>query len=428
MAKAGRGKDEEPVIPATDAAETSQTPPDLATPLEEPKADDLVLPGQPDDQPAVPDLSRPLEEPNPDELVLPDEPEPKVTEEAAATGPATLAPDPVPEVQAAPAAPEKRRSVFVPLVLGGIVAAGLGFGAAHFVAEGWPPGAQGTARQNQQEEMLALLQGQAARLAALEEQLEAAAPDLSGVEAGQSALMDQLAALEQRFADFEARPQETADVSAIEADLTELRSLVEEAQFDPTALRAEAEEMAAAARAEAEAQAEAQAEEAAARASAAARQAAITEVTSALEAGQEFGPALDTLQGEGIAVPTALRDASGGVPTLDALQRSFPPAARAALADALPAVAGDDPLDRLGNFFRSQTGMRSLAPQAGNDPDAILSRAEANLSRGDLSATLEELRTLPPAGLARMQDWMRQAETRLEAQNAAAELSAANSN
>jgi hypothetical protein len=59
----------------------------------------------------------------------------------------------------------------------------------------------------------------------------------------------------------------------------------------------------------------------------------------------------------------------------------------------------------VGSFLRSQTGARSLTPREGDDPDAVLSRAEAILAEGRPADTLTELAALPPEGQAAMTEW-----------------------
>ena len=97
--------------------------------------------------------------------------------------------------------------------------------------------------------------------------------------------------------------------------------------------------------------------------------------------------------------------AETGVPSLATLQDSFAEAARAALEAALRADMGDSWTDRAMSFFRTQTGARSLTPREGSDPDAILSRAEAALAKGDLVTTLAELDSLPEVARTAMADW-----------------------
>jgi hypothetical protein len=106
------------------------------------------------------------------------------------------------------------------------------------------------------------------------------------------------------------------------------------------------------------------------------------------------------------------------------LQESFPASARLALESALRADMGESWTERLGSFLRSQTGARSLAPREGNDPDAVLSRAEAALVSGDLTQALLELSNLPQVGQAAMAEWQATAQIRIDAERAVAEIAA----
>jgi hypothetical protein len=132
---------------------------------------------------------------------------------------------------------------------------------------------------------------------------------------------------------------------------------------------------------------------------------------AALDTGQAYTAAVAMLQGSD--VPAALSDhAATGLPTLANLQGSFPAAARAALDAALRANPGETWTDRVGTFLRSQTGARSVTPREGNDPDAVLSRAEAALATGDLDTALQEISALPDEAKAAMTDWTNLAEQR----------------
>ncbi|MCB2133097.1 MAG: hypothetical protein KDE02_09510, partial [Rhodobacteraceae bacterium] len=58
---------------------------------------------------------------------------------------------------------------------------------------------------------------------------------------------------------------------------------------------------------------------------------------------------------------------------------------------------------------------RSLTPRAGDDPDAILSRADAALKAGDLAAAIDEIAALPEGGKAVMAEWVGLAQRRMAA-------------
>ena len=81
-------------------------------------------------------------------------------------------------------------------------------------------------------------------------------------------------------------------------------------------------------------------------------------------------------------------------------------------------------MNRVTAFLQSQVGGRSLEPREGDDPDAILSRAEADVQAGDISAALRELDNLPSAAQAVMAPWVEDANARLSATDAMAEFAA----
>ena len=212
---------------------------------------------------------------------------------------------------------------------------------------------------------------------------------------------------------------------SLEAQIAENRALAE--KFARLAAEAEARI------AEAErrvAEAEAKAVDVKALTEAASRDArravALAELRAALESGAPFGAAIATLRETGVEVPEALlRNAASGVPTLAALRQRFPAAARAALEAAIRATTDESLASRVAAFLKSQIGIRSLAPRSGNDPDAILSRAEAALRSGDLAAALAELENLPPEAREAMAPWLDDARRRLEVQRAFAGLQTA---
>lgn len=324
-----------------------------------------------------------------------------------------------PAAEPLPVAPPARRSSPLLLILGGLIAAGLGFALAQAVPDGWPLAA--TSRH---------LSELDARLTAQDRKLAELTPD--------TGLADRLAALESRIAEL---PDPSAEIAALRAELaglgnntpeldalrTELDQLRAELAAVPRAAAGELEALKAAAQTEREA-AEARAAALQAEAEATARSAvlrgAVLRVQAALEAGGAFDTALADLAGAGLAVPEALASHAEGVPTLAQLQAGFPDAARAALA----ATHTPDPdatlTDRLGAFLKAQTSIRSVTPRDGTDPDAILSRAEAALHGGGLTAVLAELDGLPPEAAAAMADWRAQADTRAAAAAAVAALAA----
>ncbi|MFN0116461.1 MAG: COG4223 family protein [Paracoccaceae bacterium] len=337
-------------------------------------------------------------------------------------------------------------------VLGGAAAAALGAGTVIWLdAQGWLPGvhsadeaaaiasakAQGEAIADLRRELDALTTGIAdlrgklpdpAAAADLDLRLSALAERFGPVASAQSEFPASLAALDERLTALEQAPSPgIAGAPAQSApQLDEMRRLAEEQK----AAAAEAEKRLAETAAEAEARlraAEAEAvrlkAEAEATAKTASARAALSHLQAALESGAPIEPPLADLAAAGVAIPQSLADQSGGVPSAEALKAGFPEAARAALALSLRETAGEGVLSRALAFIRAETGARSLSPRAGDDPDAILSRAEAALDSGDLAGAIAEISALPQAGRDRMAEWLGLAQRRIAALDALKALS-----
>ncbi len=298
------------------------------------------------------------------------------------------------------------------MIIGGALAAAIGAAATLvFLPEGWR-----TVDTSGLERRIAAVEGMAGGLSAAD-LAEALAPiegriaALEGVEL--PAAVD-LAPLTTRIAALEAAG---LDPQALNAALAPLEARVAQIEGDLTDAARDAVN---AALAEARAEIDAQAatvstredDVAAAQAQIAAR-AALAELVAAAESGDPQPGALAVLSASH-DVPAAMAPFGDGLITLAGLQDAFAPAARAAL-DAVEPPADAPMSDRFVNFLRSQTGARSLAPRDGDDPDAVLSRAEAVLRQGDISGTLQELDALTGAPAAAMANWRGQAELRLAA-------------
>lgn len=336
---------------------------------------------------------------------------------------------------AAPA-PVRRRGGFFPTVLGGAVAAGLGFAAAGLMPGGWLAGGA--------DDTAAVIAANSARIEEVAQTLEALpvpeAPDLSGLEGGLAEaratvgelrgeiealrlglegrvtdLGAELASFSDRLRRLEEQPERgdgsAARAAAAEAELSEFRgqlqSLIAEAErkiADADARAAEIEQAAEQAAAEAEVEAK------------------LAELRAAVESGAPFAELLSDLS----AMPEALAvDAAKGVPTLVSLQQEFPAAARAALAATQTVSTDASATERFTAFLRRQTNARSLTPQEGGSADAILSRAEAALDTGDLETALAELSALPEPSQRAMSDWLARAHARQAALAAVTEITTA---
>ena len=154
--------------------------------------------------------------------------------------------------------------------------------------------------------------------------------------------------------------------------------------------------------------------------------AAVALVRAAVASGQPFAAPLEELAGRGVTVPEGLTAAAAsGVPTLAQLRDSFPDAAHAAIRASIMASAGDGVLARSRAFLEAQVASRSLTPQAGMTPDAVLSRMEDRLRQDDLAGVLAESAALPSEAAAAMRDWLDAAKLRLGAEDGLAALGAA---
>lgn len=377
----------------------------------------------------------------------------------------------LPEPEPVPAPPPARSGGTMSAIVVAILAVVLGFILSYVVPRdalpGWLPplasseaGDEALAEQrasferllsDQKESFQVLLRDQAAVIEGLQADLaqmaerpvEAApAPDLSedfaALRAQLAAMQGDLSGLADRPVTVEGDEAATAAIAALQAEIAMLTdrlasietpdtSRIEELEAALAETNASAEAALAAKAEEAEGLAQALADAEAANADVTAKAAAATAMAalrSAVETGAPYGEALAAYgAATGAAAPEALAaTADTGVTPLAILERDFADAARDALDASVRATMGTETGDRVGAFVRSQLKLRSLTPREGDDPDAVLSRAEAALRDGGLAQTLEELAALPEAGQAAMSDWMALASARQAALDAAAAL------
>lgn len=324
--------------------------------------------------------------------------------------------------------PQPQSRGMLPLLLGGILAGLIGFGAAYYATSAgiMSDTADLEILRRDTEERLS---EQSDRIAALSEQVGTVpeAPDMTGLEAAVDDLTSRIDGLAGRVEDHDARLEElsskvsqlesrpiveAASDAAVEAYEAELKKL----QDAMAAQRAEIEAMTEEARA-----LESKAEDTA---QATLRRAALSRIQTALDSGGSFAAPLAELEEAGVEAPEILsQTAETGVATLAELQAQFPDAARQALAAAREAAADAGETGGWQAFLETQLGVRSLEPREGNDPDAILSRAEAATRDGRLQDALAEIEALPEAARAELSNWSEQAARRLEAVAAAQKLS-----
>lgn len=356
----------------------------------------------------------------------------------------TPEPDPKPALPplAPPEQPEPaRRGGFFGVFLGGVVAAGLGFAAGQtgLLDSVLPDGMKSDGNAELIAALDAKLAAQSDALAALKAQLQATPdPDTAPIDAltaqiaditGQTgALGDAVTALDGRVADVLAQiePLDTrltavekqpvagavseGVIEAYEREITKMQEAVATQRSEVEALIAETRAMEADAR-----QMEANAAEASKQA---ANRITLARIRADLDSGAPFAPLISDLSNNGVDVPAALAAAAEeGTVTMAALRDTFPEAARDALAAARADTAGSD--RSLTGFLQRQLGARSVQPRDGTDADAVLSRAEAALTAGQLDVTLSEIDALPDSARAELEDWVALAALRKAALEAA---------
>lgn len=353
------------------------------------------------------------------EVVAEAEPEPEVQEP-------TPEPEPVVEQKTFEPLPppvephdSASNSVFLPAILGGLIAAGLGFGAAYYFIPRFEPAMVETMETNE-----AAIAEVRAEIAAIDT-TSGLAPLSEEISALGTQVTDQFASLDARIVSFEDRLVALEKQPSADGTLQETALEAYQAELDQ--LRAQVEEQAGAAFAQLEStRAEAAAIEEAALLAArnAKARAALAQIRSSLDTGAPMTTALAELEDVmGAPAPEGLASVAEGVPTLAKLQGDFPPAARQALADARSEGASGESSGAFGSFLREQLNVRSVAPRDGNDADAILSRAEAALKEGQLETALTEVSGLPEIAAAPLAGWVNQVQARVDALNAANEIS-----
>jgi len=154
--------------------------------------------------------------------------------------------------------------------------------------------------------------------------------------------------------------------------------------------------------------------------------AAATALKSAVERGDAFAAELAALKALGAdpkSVAVLEPFASTGLPKPTVLAREF-----SDLQPALLRAAGAAPHDGGGFLEKLQLHAEKLVrihpveEVAGDDPAAIIERAEVKTSRGDFAGALTELAALPEAARAPAAAWMKQAQMRVAALDAVRQL------
>lgn len=409
-------------IVGDDAPDPSDSVEDVADAAE---AENLFVETVPEDSDFDADEELEIEEIVPDDsadvshdTVTQDEGPEGSSEPASDDGPveeaASEAPEAEPEPAPAVVAPPPPKPGLFGSVLGGAIAAAIGFIAAMFIfPQGW--------QERDDSALKAVEAGLADQKSALEEQKGAVENVSSDVASLTETVTNDIAAVQEEatagttgVAELDARLSALTKSDGTTKLPDDVQILLNTQKAELDALRDEVAGLTAAAKEQMEA-ASAQQEDADKAEARVKARSALQKVRLGLESGDPFADVLADIEGA-VDLPDGLvAVADAGVPTQQALQAGFPDAARAALAVSLRETSGSDTRSRLQLFFKDQLGARSLAPREGDDADAVLSRAEAAVKAEDYVAALSEVDALPEAAQEAFANWRALAQARVGA-------------
>jgi hypothetical protein len=117
--------------------------------------------------------------------------------------------------------------------------------------------------------------------------------------------------------------------------------------------------------------------------------------------------------------------AETGAPSAAALAAAFPDIGDAILKAAASAGASEGVADRLMSRLRGLVTIRPVGPVAGDSPEAIVSRMQAAVDKGDLGMALKEREGLDEAGKAASATWAKAAAERVAIDDLVSKLIAA---
>ena len=146
-------------------------------------------------------------------------------------------------------------------------------------------------------------------------------------------------------------------------------------------------------------------------------------LNNSVELGDAFAAELATAKalGADAKLVAALEPfAQSGIPSAAALARALSELA----PSPQPAPPREGVLARLQENAEKLVRIRRVDEPAGSDAAAIVARAEAKVSRGDIAGAVSELTQLPPAARAPAEAWIRSAQARSAAIDASRRLAA----
>lgn len=234
-------------------------------------------------------------------------------------------------------------------------------------------------------------------------------------EAAMALLAEKIDGLAERIGDLEKRPQAVqADGASEEA----VASAAADAKRNADKLAALADRLA-----KLEATQESQAPEAERKQTLVV---AVGQLREALNDSKPFASELESVTALGGAEVRAMTadiapHAASGIPTAAELRKRFGPVAKKILA-AESAPKDGDWVDKALSQASDVVSIRKVGPVEGDDPGAIVSRAEAQLAASDLQSAVDELGGLEGAPAEAAKDWLAQARARLASQRVMREL------
>ncbi|MEZ5873054.1 MAG: mitofilin family membrane protein, partial [Nitratireductor sp.] len=155
-----------------------------------------------------------------------------------------------------------------------------------------------------------------------------------------------------------------------------------------------------------------------------ARSVAATALRTAYDRGEPFAPLLasvETLLGSQPTIEALRSHAATGVMTNDRLKTEFADLADTVLASVAPKEEGM--MARLMANAKSLVKVRPAGPMQGSEPEAVVSRIEADLQSGALTSALAEWENLPEPAKAASADWSKSLQSRIEADQLMVQLS-----
>jgi hypothetical protein len=153
----------------------------------------------------------------------------------------------------------------------------------------------------------------------------------------------------------------------------------------------------------------------------AARSVVAQSLVNALQTGAPFAPEITALRTLGVGDDRLAKlDAVSktGLPTIAKLRDAFA-AVRPKLVSVARSDSGASWSDRLAARFSGLVTIRPMTEKAGPSPEAIASRIDAALQRGDLAAAMSEYSTLSDADKANAKPWYDLASQRVVAEASA---------